>query len=238
MTHRWSEWKRTLWGLFGLLVITGSAAGIWVHHVWSHSDKLLAQVVRDNLDQLAPGLNVQFSSCHFDLLRRVRVENIELTTPDGQPLASVPQITVAIDRQALAGHQQLVIQQITLHRPHLHLVRDSQDVWNWQHLTKGVAVRTVLPSWTVEDGQVDITLADDPDRSRSLEQLNLQLVPAGADRYLLDGHGLFTHPQSSQPAAGLTLSGQWRVTNSGVSIHGQLSDLLADPSLVEFITGL
>ena len=238
MTHRWSEWKRTLWGLFGLLVITGSAAGIWVHHVWSHSDKLLAQVVRDNLDQLAPGLNVQFSSCHFDLLRRVRVENIELTTPDGQPLASVPQITVAIDRQALAQHQQLVIQQITLHRPHLHLVRDSQDAWNWQHLTSGIAGRTVLPSWTIEDGQIDVTLANGPDRSRSLEQLNLQLVPSGVDRYLLDGHGLFTHPQSSQPAAGLTLSGQWRVTNSGVSIHGQLSDLLADPSLVEFITGL
>ena len=152
MTHRWSEWKRTLWGLFGLLVITGSAAGIWVHHVWSHSDKLLAQVVRDNLDQLAPGLTVHFSSCHFDLLRRVRVENIELTTPDGQPLASVPQITVAIDRQTLAEHQQLVIQQITLHRPHLHLVRDSQDAWNWQDLTRGVAGRTVLPSWTIEDG--------------------------------------------------------------------------------------
>ena len=238
VTHRWSEWKRTLWGLFGLLVITGSAAGIWVHHVWSHSDKLLAQVVRDNLDQLAPGLTVHFSSCHFDLLRRVRVENIELTTPDGQPLASVPQITVAIDRQTLAEHQQLVIQQITLHRPHLHLVRDSQDAWNWQDLTRGVAGRTVLPSWTIEDGQVDITLSGEPDKTRSLEQLNLQLVPSGADRYLLDGHGLFTHPQSSQPAAGLTLTGQWRVTDSGVSIHGQLSDLLADPALMQFITGL
>ena len=120
MKRPWSEWKRTLWGLLGLLVVTGTAAAIWVHHVWSHSDQLLSQVVRANLDQLAPGITVQFSSCRFDLLRRVRVDDVELSTPDGRPLATIPSITIAIDRQALAQRQQLVIQQVTLHQPQLH----------------------------------------------------------------------------------------------------------------------
>ena len=117
MTRLRTEWKRTLWGLVGLLLITGGGAAIWVHHVWSHSDRLLEQAVRANLDRLTPGINVEFSSCRFDLLRRVRFDDVELTTVDGQPLASVPRVIVSIDREALARRQQLLIQKVTLHEP-------------------------------------------------------------------------------------------------------------------------
>ena len=117
MTRLRTEWKRTLWGLVGLLLITGGGAAIWVHHVWSHSDLLLEQAVRANLDRLTPGINVEFSSCRFDLLRRVRFDDVELTTVDGQPLASVPRVIVSIDREALARRQQLLIQKVTLHEP-------------------------------------------------------------------------------------------------------------------------
>ena len=58
MTRMRSEWKRTIWGLVVLLLLTGSAAAIWIHHVWSHSDRLLEQVVRAHLDRLTPGINV------------------------------------------------------------------------------------------------------------------------------------------------------------------------------------
>ena len=238
MTWRSSEWKRTLWGLLGLLVITGSATAIWVHHVWSHSDQMLTRVVRANLDRLAPGIRVRFASCRFDLLRRVRVDDVELTTRDGRPLASIPRITVAIDRQALAERQQLLIQQITLHQPHLHLARDADGHWNWQDLATRPAANTPLPEWTVLEGRVELSLAGDPARSRSLEHLNLQLVPAGADRYLLDGHGRFDRPDPSHPAAGLTLSGHWRVTDNGLSIRGQLSNVPIERSLLEFVAEL
>ena len=128
MSRPGSEWTRTLWGLLGLITVTSTALAIWIHHVWSHSDQVLATAVRAHLDRIAPDLDVQFSSCRFDLLRRVRVDDIELTTRDGRKLASIPSITVAIDRDALAQRQQLVIQHITLHQPHLHLARNDSGI--------------------------------------------------------------------------------------------------------------
>ena len=241
MTRPSSEWKRTLWGLLGLLVVSGTAAAIWVHHVWSHSDQVLSQVVRDNLDRLAPGINVRFSSCRFDLLRRVRVDDVELSTPDGKPLATIPRITVAIDRQALAQHQQLVIQQVTLHQPQLHLARDAQGHWNWQDLDYGSlhsVESPLLPEWTVKQGRIELTLAGDPQPNRSLEHLELKLVPAGSDRYVLDAQAQLAAAGSSQPASALTLNGHWRVADHGLSIRGQLKDLSLDPQLLEFVTRL
>ena len=165
MTRTRSEWKRTLWGLVGLLLVTGSAATIWIHHVWSHSDRLLEQVVRAHLDRLTPGINVEFSSCRFDLLRRVRFDDVELTTIDGQPLASVPRIVISIDREALAERQQLLIQKVTLHQPHLRLVRDTKGGWNWRDLAPQQDERTMFPEWTIDRGRVEITL---------LEQYNMK----------------------------------------------------------------
>lgn len=238
MKRPWSEWKRTLWGLLGLLVVTGTAAAIWVHHVWSHSDQLLSQVVRANLDQLAPGITVQFSSCRFDLLRRVRVDDVELSTLDGQPLATISRITVAIDRQALAQRQQLVIQQVTLHQPQLHLARDAEGHWNWQDLAQRSIETSLLPEWTVKDGRVELKLAGDPQPTRSLEHLELKLVPAGSDRYVLDGRAQLGATGSSRPASALTLNGHWRVADHGLSIRGQINDLSIDPQLMEFVAGL
>ena len=158
MTRLRNEWKRTLWGLVGLLLITGSGAAIWVHHVWSHSDRLLEQAVRANLDRLTPGINVEFSSCRFDLLRRVRFDDVELTTVDGQPLASVPRVIVSIDREALARRQQLLIQKVTLHEPRLRLARDIRGGWNWQDLAPEQNGRTMFPEWTIDRGQIEIAL--------------------------------------------------------------------------------
>ena len=238
MKRQRSEWKRTLWGLLGLLIVTGSGATIWVHHVWSHSDQVLTQVVRANLDRLAPGIQVRFSSCRFDLLRRVRVDDVELSTSDGRPLATIPSITIAIDRQALAQRQQLIIQQVTLHQPQLHLARNADGHWNWQDVAQRSVEPTLLPAWTVKDGRVLFSLAGDPARSRSLEHLELKLVPAGSDRYVLDGHGQLPSPNSSRPAARLSLNGHWRVPDHGLSIRGQLDDVTLDPELMDFIAGL
>ena len=173
MTRLRSEWKRTLWGLVGLLLITGGGAAIWVHHVWSHSDRLLEQAVRANLDRLTPGINVEFSSCRFDLLRRVRFDDVELTTVDGQTLASVPRVIVSIDREALARRQQLLIQKVTLHEPRLRLARDIRGGWNWQDLAPEQSGRTMFPEWTIDRGQIEIALDADSPQVRSLTTLVL-----------------------------------------------------------------
>ena len=238
MTRLRTEWKRTLWGLVGLLLITGGGAAIWVHHVWSHSDRLLEQAVRANLDRLTPGINVEFSSCRFDLLRRVRFDDVELTTVDGQPLASVPRVIVSIDREALARRQQLLIQKVTLHEPRLRLARDIRGGWNWEDLAPEQSGRTMFPEWTIDRGQIEIALDADSPQVRSLSNLNLRLVPAGSDRYLVDGTGQIENPDASSPEAQLTLSGHWQVTENDFSISGQLGDLVIEPSLHEFISTL
>ena len=238
MTRMRSEWKRTIWGLVVLLLLTGSAAAIWIHHVWSHSDRLLEQVVRAHLDRLTPGINVEFSSCRFDLLRRVRFDDVELTTAGGQPLVSVPRIVVSIDREALADRQQLLIQKVTLHQPHLRLVRDTEGGWNWRELAPQQDEQTMFPEWTIDRGRVEITLDGDRPQRRSLTELNLRLVPAESDRYLVDGTGQLENPASASPEAQLTLSGHWQVAESGFSISGRLSDFVIEPSLHEFVAAL
>lgn len=238
MTRTRSEWKRTLWGLVGLLLVTGSAATIWIYHVWSHSDRLLEQVVRAHLDRLTPGINVEFSSCRFDLLRRVRFDDVELTTIDGQPLASVPRIVISIDREALAERQQLLIQKVTLHQPHLRLVRDTKGGWNWRDLAPQQDERTIFPEWTIDRGRVEITLDGERPQYRSLTKLNLRLVPAESDRYLVDGTGQLENPATPSPEAQLTLSGHWQVAENAFSISGQLSEFVIEPSLHEFVAAL
>ncbi|MFP6703253.1 MAG: hypothetical protein VB861_16015 [Planctomycetaceae bacterium] len=253
MSRPGSEWTRTLWGLIGLVTVTSTALAIWIHHVWSHSDQVLATAVRAHLDRIAPDVDVQFSSCRFDLLRRVRVDDIELTTRDGRKLASIPSITVAIDRDALAQRQQLVIQHITLHQPHLHLARNDSGQWNWQNLINHTGQPIQLPEWTVQDARIDIQLDGQPGQARTLQHLDLQLVPGGHDRYVIDAHAqvLAQHPATS--TAQLELNGHWQLTKPtdqadqadqadqtahGLSLDGTLNDFTIDKSLVELVTEL
>ncbi|GIS59893.1 MAG: hypothetical protein CM1200mP2_21180 [Planctomycetaceae bacterium] len=96
----------------------------------------------------------------------------------------------------------------------------------------------MFPEWTIDRGQIEIALDADSPPVRSLSNLNLRLVPAGSDRYLVDGTGQIENPDASSPEAQLTLSGHWQVTENDFSISGQLGDLVIEPSLHEFISTL
>ena len=240
--RRRSEWKRTLWGLVGVLLSVGAVGAAWVHHVWTHSDQLLDHVVRRQLGDLAPGLSIDFATCRFDLLRRVRLENVTLTTSDQQPLASIPEVTVAIDRQALAERQQLVIQSITLNRPRVLLSRDLQRQWNWQTVSSSKPMGAALPEWIIEQGRVDVVLEGETPRARSLHELDLKLVPSGANRYLVDGTAELDNKTSNSRRSGetttLSVNGHWQVTAGTTSLNGKVASLSLDRSLTDFLTTL
>ncbi|MBQ17060.1 MAG: hypothetical protein CMJ65_08045 [Planctomycetaceae bacterium] len=236
-----SEWKRTLWGLIGVLLSVGAVGAAWVHHVWTHSDQLLDQVVREQLDDFAPGLTIDFSGCRFDLLRRVRIDNVTLSTSNQQPLASIPEVTVAIDRQALAKHQQLVIQSITLHRPRVLLSRDSQGQWNWQAVSSSKQLPATLPEWSIEQGRIEVSLEGETSHDRSLHDLDLKLVPSGTNRYLVAATAELddkttTPRDNGRQATTLSLNGHWQVTDSTTSLNGKITSLSLDRSLTDFVS--
>jgi hypothetical protein len=162
-------------------------------------------------------------------------------------LASIPSITVAIDRDALAQRQQLVIQHISLHQPHLHLARNDSGQWNWQNLIHHTGQPIQLPEWTVQDARIDIQLDGQPGQSRTLQHVDLQLVPGGHDRYVIDAHAqvLAKHPATS--TAQLNLNGHWQLTKPtdqadqtahGLSLDGTLNEFAIDKSLVELAAEL
>ena len=259
MTGRRSEWTRTLWGFLGLILVIGAAAAIWIHHVWSHSDQLLEQVVRSRLDQLAPGLRVSFRTCRFDLMRRVRIDDVAIATQDGREIAHVPSLVVSIDRQALAEHQQLVIQRVSIQDPQLTLSRDASGRWNWQDVVVPETAPSMLSAWTVENASINVTLAGQPGETttseiagttqrssrdtRSLSQLNLQLVPAGQDRLLIDAQALLTPGSATETSRAkdptkFSVSGHWQMNPQSFSLKGNIESLRVHDELRSFIQRL
>ena len=236
---RRSELKRTLYGLGILLLIAGTTTAVYVHHVWNHSDKLLEQAIRQHLTGLVPGCRIEFARCRFDLLRRVRLDEVTLySEAHGRSLVDIPEVIVAIDRQALAQRQQLVIQHIKLFRPRCSLSRDKNGQWDWQSLAWPERSTLMLPEWQITDATLKVTLEADVAQKQSFNIERLQLVPAGQDHYLLDLAATKPATDTKQPRSQLSAQGRWNIGAGTVSVKGNIKPLILDGTLQDFLLTL
>ena len=81
---------KTLKWLFILLVMGGLAGGGYAFYVWTESDELLAQTLRDRLHEIAPDWHIDFKHIRFDLQGRIRIRDFSLKAADGNsPLLDV-----------------------------------------------------------------------------------------------------------------------------------------------------
>lgn len=236
---RRSELRRTLYGLVVLLSIAAATAAVYVHHVWNHSDKLLEQVVRQNLTGLVPGCRIEFVGCRFDLLRRVRLDKVTLYSESHErALVKIPEVIVAIDRQALAKRQQLVIQHIKLYRPRCSLNRDKSGHWDWQSLKLAEKSRMPLPEWQIVDATLEIAIEADTPQQQSLDIDRLQLVPAGQDRYILEVTATKPAVAGHQQPTQLSAQGHWNVDTGTIAVDGNAKSLILDSRLQDFLAAL
>jgi len=221
------------------VLLLGGIAGTWGYRIWSHSDELLHQAILDAVQKWAPQATVSLGKCRLDWLGRVHVEQFRFTLPEArQPLFSLPETVVDLDREAFLHRQELLVQQVRIIRPRVELIRTVDGIWNWKGLPPlpdSDSGRVSLPGCRLEQAELMIRL-ENPDGQEPTtlicSEIDLHLTPNGRRNVLVNGSTRIT------PLGRLNLEGRLNVDTRTGSLTGKLSGVRLDRALLELANRL
>ncbi|MGH7128432.1 MAG: hypothetical protein ACREIV_07670, partial [Planctomycetaceae bacterium] len=219
--------------LTGLVVLAGVGMAAWV---WSRSDDWLEEKILKNLAETAPGWQIEIGRAHYDWNRRVEMRGVTICAGENEPLVTLPEVEVFVDRQTLADEARFVIERVRLVEPVVVLARDAAGRWNWQNLPPLVPNDKPLPEFHVERATVRLRFEQPGGGSPAivtLRRVDLKLIPSGRREFLIQGL------TEVERAGTLTINGHchldkktWNVEGriNGVTVDGNLFALVADAS--------
>ncbi len=223
---------QTLKWLFVLVIAGGLAAGGYAYYVWTESDEILAQKLRDRLHEIAPDWHVDFKHIRPDFQGRIRIRDFSLKTADGQsPLLDIGEVVLTIDRERLADPHPPV-KFVNWTKVRLHAVREADGQWNFQKLTPPKLDKNALPEFHIEHGTIfleirDATATASPVAAETvqIDNFHLRLIPRGSRQFLVKASAKF--PGSE----GISTEGNWQVDDHTWNINGQVKNLILDGAL-------
>lgn len=225
------------WGLVAALV-----AGLaLVQYLDRRVDEEIRALVEQRIGRCFPNLSVslhaaQFREGHGITLRGLQLRSADPAWPDGE-LATIEEIflaTPATLNQLLRGT--IHIQQVTLHRPRVRLVRYGDGRWNLAQLQPHdtAAGHDQIPL-VVEHGQIELVdQLPETESSYIVRDVNVQLraqPPEGAnssatDCWHVEGYALGDHVQR------IEFAGQVQAHPPAASLRGTVSSLDFSPELL------
>ena len=87
---------------------------------------MLRESILEQLQASAPDWDLSLDDAQFDWKNRseVVVTQLRLTPPgEKEVLVSIPRLTLSLDGELLQENMQVLVRKITLHDPHLNLIR-------------------------------------------------------------------------------------------------------------------
>ncbi len=173
-------WRTCKWVCLIVIVLVAAAGG-YGFYLWKHSDELLHQAFMDAVHQWAPDAKVELGRVGVDWFGQVHVDDFSLTLPDEtQPLVTLSQCIVDLDRDAFLERQEVIVQKVRLVRPHLSLERSADGKWNFQKLPPlPEGKKGALPACTIENAQVFARIAQNAEASSTvlLKNVAVALTP-------------------------------------------------------------
>ncbi len=228
-----TTWKVCKWLMLILVLLTGTLIGVGYHYL-SQADKLLHEGLVAELHRTFPESTFKVGRCRLDWIGRVHVEEFFLTLPgEEQPFVDLPVTIVDIDREAFIQRQQVLVQNVTLHRPFVEVTRRLDGSWNFEklpfdNLPKGG--RSSLPSCRLEQARLVLHYEQPDGREPTTliaDGTEIQLTPNGRRNLLIEG-------STSLPDIGrLTFEGRLDVDRRTGSLTGKLADLHVDQQLLK-----
>lgn len=233
--------KATLTWMFGLTLLLLTAAGLGAYWAYARSDELLQAEIHRQLKLSLPGAGIQLQRANFDWRGRVRVFGLALTPPGTDRVAlTIPELTISLDREALADSQLLVVQKISATRPHLNLIRQSDGRWNLALFEWNLTGGGPIPDLLIDRGTITVegprTHAPGQDASVStlsreippLEDLTLAMAPTSARRLAIEFKARF------EPAGPLSARGSFDLDQSLQTLEFRADRFPIDSRLLQW----
>lgn len=228
--------RKMLKWLLVILLAGGIAGGFYVYRFLAKFDQELQSRVQAKLAELAPEWDLAVGRCRFDFFSRLYIDDLTLHL-DGQaePLTTVPEVVVTVDRSALADDQQVVIQKVRLVKPRLRLSRSAEGSWNWQGLPPLPHSTRSLPECEIQQGTVIVDIDHGPGLPPArftLRHVDLQLIPSGKRRFSMKGVARIDR------IGELWIDGDWDVDHRTVQLDGGVKELPVGQPLVALVSHL
>lgn len=150
---------RTFRWIFGIVVLLGIAGAGGAGALYFRSDAMLREEALRQFARACPDSIITLDGARFDFSGRIRLFNLQIT-PEGQelPLVVIPELIVSLDREQLSQHQLIVIEQLRLIQPHIHLKRGADGHWNVESLALARQSAMAMPEIFIESGRCQIEL--------------------------------------------------------------------------------
>ncbi len=202
----------------------GGGYGYWF---LTHSDELVRGILLEKLQAAAPDWNAKIYDVHFDWWGRVRIYDLTLQNPESRdPALTLPETIVILDRARLAD-EQVIVQELRLLRPELHLIRDRSGGWNIEGIKP--KKQESQPEIFVQHGSVTIQVTN-VDGSLSpplvLHDIDLEMTPTGKRQYQIKT--LFQLARAGKAE----IDGEIDLTAKTWEMNGALENLKLGPELM------
>lgn len=227
--------RRTLvWAILLAAALAGLGRWYWTG-VWARRDLYLAQCLRDQVAEFAPGWDFDFERAEWLDGAIIRLRNVRLSGPERPPLVIAPEVHVQLDPELLENGFQILVTHVVVDRPLMLIERHSSGIWNWEE-TPGLPDGDLpLPQITIRDGSVRLRIeatSDFPLTELQLRGIQAVFVGEAFHRYRLRGESLV------DSAGALEFEGSLDVDTRAWSLAGRCAELQSPDGLLNLAASL
>lgn len=215
-----------------LLAVITSAGVFW--WLWNRSETFLTDGIKKEIAKSLPEMDVDFERASFDSSGWIRIQNFVLKDQNDQhEILSMPDIRIAIDREAFARFQKIEIMRVRISRPKLTLNRRENGFWDIPEFPDmNVDSKARSAELEIENGTIvlktEATAWNDPAQV-VIKDFSTQVIPSGAQRYTFAGKA------SAGLAGPLQVSGDVDLKKQSWSIRGNMDELHAGNDLLNLV---
>lgn len=227
---------RTLRGSLVLFLIAAGIGWWQVDKYLGRRDELLASEIRTRLRSVLPEWHLEFSRAEWQKEGVITLHDVMFGPRSAaSPLADVARIDLKLDRTLLADGLQILVTDVDIHNPVLHVTRHAGGRWNCQDLPPIKRGDHPLPAIRLHNGSVRIQLEQDdfvPLTQFELRNIAIALTPSAFRQYRIDGR------TTVDTAGALEFDGSIDLNTGRWGLSGFCDELQSTDSLLRMAAGV